>query len=58
MCLQLKKYFFCDRDKLGKGAWSLEQEQELTGLYMENQANPQTDQGIFIFPSCHGLLFK
>ena len=33
------------RDKPGKGVWSEEQEEELRRLYMENQSNPQTDQG-------------
>ncbi|XP_045765295.1 protein timeless homolog isoform X2 [Maniola jurtina] len=34
------------RDKPGKGAWSEEQEEELRKLYMENQANPETDQDV------------
>ncbi|XP_039749472.1 protein timeless homolog [Pararge aegeria] len=34
------------RDKLGKGGWSEEQEEELRKLYMENQANPETDQDV------------
>ncbi|KAJ2951910.1 hypothetical protein O0L34_g4163 [Tuta absoluta] len=34
------------KDKVGKGAWSEEQEEELRKLYMENQTNPQTDQDV------------
>lgn len=34
------------RDKLGKGVWSEEQEEELRRLYMENQTNPETDQDV------------
>ena len=36
---------FFSRDKPGKGVWSEEQEEELRRLYMENQSNPETDQG-------------
>ncbi|KAI8424376.1 hypothetical protein MSG28_002902 [Choristoneura fumiferana] len=34
------------RDRVGKGVWSEEQEDELRKLYMENQSNPQTDQDV------------
>lgn len=30
-----------------KKAWTEEQEDELRQLYMENQANPSTEQGIY-----------
>ncbi|KAJ0178758.1 hypothetical protein K1T71_005533 [Dendrolimus kikuchii] len=35
-----------NRDKPGKGAWTMEQEEELRKLYTENQTNPQTDQDV------------
>ncbi|XP_063619541.1 protein timeless homolog [Cydia splendana] len=34
------------KDRVGKGTWSEEQEEELRNLYMENQSNPQTDQDV------------
>lgn len=33
------------RDKLGKGVWTEEQEDELRNLFMENQTNPTTEKG-------------
>ncbi|XP_049869881.1 protein timeless homolog [Pectinophora gossypiella] len=35
-----------EKDKVGKGTWSGEQEEELRKLYMENQTNPETDQDV------------
>lgn len=34
-----------------KKAWTEEQEDELRQLYMENQSNPSTEQGIIFFPA-------
>ncbi|CAH0763660.1 unnamed protein product [Diatraea saccharalis] len=34
------------RDKPGVGSWTLEQEEELRTLYMENQTNPATNQDV------------
>nr|QCH40580.1 timeout [Chilo suppressalis] len=34
------------KDKPGVGSWSLEQEEELRTLYMENQTNPATDKDV------------
>ncbi|KAL0882454.1 hypothetical protein ABMA27_000930 [Loxostege sticticalis] len=34
------------KDKPGSGAWSEEQEDELRNLYMENQANPESNQDV------------
>lgn len=33
-----------------KGAWNEEQEEELRRLFMENQENPESDQGKRSFP--------
>lgn len=44
MCSVCNK-IVCSRDKPGKGVWTEENEEELRSLYMENQSNPQTDQG-------------
>ncbi|KAG7308218.1 hypothetical protein JYU34_006890, partial [Plutella xylostella] len=34
------------KDKVGKGVWTEEQEDELRNLYMENQRNPETDKDV------------
>ncbi|XP_068631515.1 protein timeless homolog [Battus philenor] len=34
------------KDKLGKGVWTEEQEEELRTLFMENQTNPVTDKDV------------